>query len=79
MRLRRLITEREEVPDALVAVLRERIDAAERRRILVTAPPFGGNLPELPAAGRTCSERRSGPWTGPDRGPGSRCPRCPPW
>lgn len=48
MRLRRLITEREDVPDALVAALRERIDAAERRQVLVTAPPFGENLPALP-------------------------------
>ncbi|MEU6714328.1 hypothetical protein ABZ897_22915 [Nonomuraea sp. NPDC046802] len=47
MRLRRLITEREDVPDALVSALRERIDAAERRLVLVTAPPFGGNLPPL--------------------------------
>ncbi|NRQ38754.1 hypothetical protein HII36_44060 [Nonomuraea sp. NN258] len=48
MRLRRLITEREDVPDALVSALRERIDAAERRQVLVTAPPFGGTLPDLP-------------------------------
>lgn len=48
MRLRRLITEREDVPDALVSALRERIDAAERRQVLVTAPPFGENLPDLP-------------------------------
>ncbi|MFG1967746.1 hypothetical protein ACGFJC_00400 [Nonomuraea fuscirosea] len=48
MRLRRLITEREDVPDELVAVLRERIDAAERRQVLVTAPPFGEHLPALP-------------------------------
>lgn len=48
MRLRRLITEREDVPDELVSVLRERIDAAERRKVLVTAPPFGENLPDLP-------------------------------
>ncbi|MFG1704407.1 hypothetical protein ACFLIM_14545 [Nonomuraea sp. M3C6] len=48
MRLRRLITEREDVPDELVSALRERIDAAERRRVLVTAPPFGASLPELP-------------------------------
>ncbi|MEV0385932.1 hypothetical protein [Nonomuraea sp. NPDC050643] len=48
MRLRRLITEREDVPDALVSVLRERIDAAERRRVLVTAPPFGESMPVLP-------------------------------
>ncbi|MGI5270226.1 hypothetical protein ACQEUU_13820 [Nonomuraea sp. CA-218870] len=47
LRLRRLITEREDVPDALVTALRERIDAAERRRVLVTAPPFGGTLPDL--------------------------------
>lgn len=47
-RLRRLITEREDVPDELVSVLRERIDAAERRQVLVTAPPFGERLPELP-------------------------------
>ncbi|GGT01736.1 hypothetical protein GCM10010156_69590 [Planobispora rosea] len=52
MRLRRLITEREDVPDALVSVLRERIDAAERRKVLVAAPPFGGNLPDLPAGVR---------------------------
>ncbi|WP_157548038.1 hypothetical protein [Nonomuraea candida] len=48
MRLRRLITEREDVPDELVSVLRERIDAAERRQVLVTAPPFGERLPDLP-------------------------------
>ncbi|MEO3868629.1 hypothetical protein ABGB18_07355 [Nonomuraea sp. B12E4] len=48
MRLRRLITEREDVPDELVSALREHIDAAERRQVLVTAPPFGGNFPELP-------------------------------
>ncbi|GGO66958.1 hypothetical protein [Nonomuraea cavernae] len=48
MRLRRLITEREDVPDELVSALRERIDAAERRRVLVTAPPFGEHLPHLP-------------------------------
>ncbi|MGW0810176.1 hypothetical protein [Nonomuraea sp. NPDC002799] len=48
MRLRRLITEREDVPDELVSALRERIDAAERREVLVTAPPFGENLPLLP-------------------------------
>ncbi|MET7337358.1 hypothetical protein [Nonomuraea sp. NPDC005650] len=48
MRLRRLITEREDVPDELVSVLRERIDAAERRQVLVTAPPFGERMPTLP-------------------------------
>ncbi|MEV0235329.1 hypothetical protein [Nonomuraea sp. NPDC050786] len=48
MRLRRLITEREDVPDELVSVLRERIDAAERRQVLVTAPPFGQRMPVLP-------------------------------
>jgi hypothetical protein len=48
MRLRRLITEREDVPDELVSALRERIDAAERRQVLVTAPPFGEHLPDLP-------------------------------
>ncbi|GIH94791.1 hypothetical protein Psi01_54210 [Planobispora siamensis] len=48
MRLRRLITEREDMPDELVSALRERIEAAERRKVLVTAPPLGGNLPELP-------------------------------
>ncbi|TDD11243.1 hypothetical protein E1292_06175 [Nonomuraea deserti] len=48
MRLRRLITEREEVPDELVSALREHIDAAERRQVLVTAPPFGERLPALP-------------------------------
>ncbi|SDH07622.1 hypothetical protein [Nonomuraea jiangxiensis] len=48
MRLRRLITEREDVPDELVSALREHIDAAERRQVLVTAPPFGGSFPELP-------------------------------
>jgi len=48
MRLRRLVTEREDVPDELVAALRERIDAAERREVLVTAPPFGATLPDLP-------------------------------
>jgi hypothetical protein len=47
LRLRRLITEREDVPDKLVTALRERIDAAERRRVLVTVPPFGGTMPEL--------------------------------
>lgn len=29
-------------------MLRERIDAAERRQVLVTAPPFGDHLPALP-------------------------------
>ncbi|MCA2176345.1 hypothetical protein LDL08_09130 [Nonomuraea glycinis] len=48
MRLRRLITEREDLPDELVSTLRRRIDAAERRKVLVTAPPFGANLPALP-------------------------------
>ncbi|MEV0614207.1 hypothetical protein AB0I81_12855 [Nonomuraea sp. NPDC050404] len=48
MRLRRLITEREDVPDELVSVLREHIDAAERRKVLVTAPPFGERMPALP-------------------------------
>ncbi|MGI5282413.1 hypothetical protein ACQEVF_03680 [Nonomuraea polychroma] len=48
LRLRRLITEREDVPDELVATLRERIEAAERRKVMVTAPPFGGYLPGLP-------------------------------
>ncbi|WP_336204212.1 hypothetical protein [Nonomuraea sp. LPB2021202275-12-8] len=48
MRLRRLITEREDLPDELVSALRERIDAAERRKVLVTVPPFGTNLPALP-------------------------------
>lgn len=47
LRLRRLITEREDVPDALVTELREHLDAAERRGVLVTAPPFGGTLPDL--------------------------------
>ncbi|GAA3534184.1 hypothetical protein GCM10022419_011960 [Nonomuraea rosea] len=47
-RLRRLITEREDVPDVLVSALRERIDAAERRMVLVTAPPFGEHLPTMP-------------------------------
>ncbi|MGA4989555.1 hypothetical protein [Nonomuraea bangladeshensis] len=48
MRLRRLITEREDVPDELVSALRERIEAAERRRVMVTVPPFGEFLPLLP-------------------------------
>lgn len=48
LRLRRLITEREDVPDELVSALRERIEAAERRKVMVTAPPFGGYLPGLP-------------------------------
>ncbi|MGN9841135.1 hypothetical protein ACTMTI_23715 [Nonomuraea sp. H19] len=47
LRLRRLITEREDVPDELVSVLRERIEAAERRKVMVTAPPFGDSLPRL--------------------------------
>ncbi|TMR97955.1 hypothetical protein [Nonomuraea basaltis] len=48
LRLRRLITEREDVPDELVSALRERIDAAERRKVMVTAPPFGDYLPGIP-------------------------------
>ncbi|HEX4814611.1 MAG TPA: hypothetical protein VFV66_17865 [Nonomuraea sp.] len=48
LRLRRLITEREDVPDRLVSTLRERIEAAERRKVMVTAPPFGHYLPGLP-------------------------------
>jgi hypothetical protein len=52
LRLRRLITEREDVPDELVSALRERIEAAERRKVMVTAPPFGDYLPGLPAGVR---------------------------
>ena len=58
---------------------------AHRRGRAAPGPGDGAAVrrePARPAGGRTakiCSERRSRRWTAPGRGPGSLCPRCPPW
>ncbi|GAA5069971.1 hypothetical protein HNP84_001843 [Thermocatellispora tengchongensis] len=51
-RLRRLMTETDDVPDPLLATLREHVLDAERRGVVVSLEPPVGTIPELPAGVR---------------------------